>query len=113
MPARSLKDTHKINQKYRDIVFGYVKRVQALFSDDNVYFNIVDIIIHLILLYYYSIFESSILNDNEKDKLIKLLEINQKSILDYEWKLIFDSQKHGLNQECKNMSQNLSLVFQF
>ena len=48
------------------------------------------------MLYYHAIFESSILNDIEKNKLLKLLKDNNKNeIVDHSWNLSFDSKKDG------------------
>ena len=99
MAESRLKDVHKISQKYKDIVFGYVRIAQSTLSKETPYFNIVDLIQHFILLYYYQLFESKILNDDEKDKLLNLLAENNKSIADYPWKLIFESSKDGLERQ--------------
>ena len=78
--ARGLKDVHKISQKSWDIVFGYVGIVQSLFPTANCYFNIVDLIKHLILLYY-DVFESNIVNEEEIEKLKNLLRLHNKELL--------------------------------
>ena len=90
-----LKRVSRISQKYKDIVNGFAKEVECLFPDNNSYFNIVDLIKHLILLYYHTTFESKLLNDEEKDKLLNLLKQNNKSIADYSWKLVFESREDG------------------
>ena len=104
----NLRLVSKIPQQYKNIVFGFVKEVQLLFPiDQSSYFNIVDLIKHLILLYFYATFESSILNDQqEKDKFIDFLRSNNKlSIVDHPWKLIYESKKQGLKM--KNFVENV------
>ena len=88
-----LKRVNTIPQRYKDIVFGFIKKAQLLFPHDNCYYNIVDLIMHLILLYFYAIFESSILNEEEKDQLLSLFKKYDKEIVLYPWKIIFDSKK--------------------
>ena len=88
-----IKSVSKIPQRYKDIVFGFIKEAQSLFPDNNSFFNIVDLIIHLILLYYHTMFESSILNETEKEQLLNLFKQNNKEIVNYPWNLIFDSRK--------------------
>ena len=95
----NLKKVSKIQQKYKDIVNGFVKENQSSLPTDNAYYNIVDLIKHMILLYYHNIFESRLLTDNEKDKLIKLLTENNKTIVNHEWELIFESAKDGMKRD--------------
>ena len=95
-------DPNKVNeipQKYKDTVYGFIKTAQSLFPADNPYFNIVDLIMHIILLYYYHIFDSNILNDTEKETLLRLFKTNGKSIVNHPWTLIMDSKKDGLKYE--------------
>ena len=91
-----LKRVNRISQKHKDIVFGYIKQVQSLLPPDNAFFNIVSLIQHLILLYYSLTFASKILNEDEREKFLNLLQANDKIIVDYPWKLIFDSEEDGL-----------------
>ena len=91
-----LKKVARIPQKYRDLVKGYTRKAQTLFPDDSSYYNIVDLIIHLILLYFYHFIESQLLSEDEKDKLLDLLIQNDKSsFVDSSWKLIFSSYDYG------------------
>ena len=71
-----LKRVTKIQQRYKDIVNGFVKKSQNLLPSDNAYYNIVDFIKHIILSYYHLIFESNLVNDDQKIKFLKLLEDN-------------------------------------
>ena len=91
-----LKRVGKIRQKYKDIIKGYVRKVQSMFTEDKAYYNIVDLIKHIILLYYYRTFESKILTDDEQEEFMDFLTRNSKRIVDYSWKLIFDSREDSL-----------------
>ena len=91
-----LKRVSKIRQKYKDVVNGYAKEVETSFPDNNAYFTIVELIRHIILLYYHHSFESKILSEDDQEKFIALLIKNSKDIVDSSWKLIFDSSKDGL-----------------
>lgn len=42
-----------IQSRHKDTVFGYIKRAQLLLPNDNIYYNIVDLIKYLIMSYYY------------------------------------------------------------
>ena len=98
MMEADFKRIVKINQKYKDIVNGYIKRVQAVFPS-HIQYNISDHICHLILLFYYKIFRTNILSDTEQEQFLDLLRDNNKSIVDYPWKLIYDSTKDGLKSD--------------
>ena len=76
-------------------MYGYLRSAASLLPKDNTYYNIVDLIKHIILLYFYSLFESNILSDEDQQKFLKLLKDNNKSMANYnyEWKLILDSTK--------------------
>ena len=49
----SLEDVKTIDQKEKDFIFGYIRKVQRIFPDDNVYYTIPTLVIHWILLYYF------------------------------------------------------------
>ena len=95
MQCLDLKGVNKISQKYKDIVNGFIKKVQSSLPSDNTYFNVVDAIKHLILLYYFSLFESDILFGQEQDKFLSLLQENNKIIAKHPWKLLYQSNKDG------------------
>ena len=90
-----LKRVSKISQRYKDIVFGFIKEIQSEFPKDNPYFNGDNLVKHLILLYYFKIFESSILTEEEHHKFLDFLQENHKNIVDYPWKLIYSKSKDG------------------
>ena len=94
-----LKKVSTISQRHKDIVFGYINQVQSVFPDENSYFNIVSLIQHLILLYYYMTFESTILTDIEQEEFLDLLKKNNKPIIDYPWKLLYKATRDGLEQK--------------
>ena len=96
--SMELQKVSRIHQKYKDIVFGFIKRAQRMLPKNSTYFNIVPLIQHIILLYYHQIFESNMLNDTEREKMFDLLESSNKEIVDYPWKLIFHSEKDGKRQ---------------
>eukprot|EP01084_Bolivina_argentea_P024508 45671_1 len=79
----------RIGQKYKDIVFGYVRKAELLLPSGNPYFNVVDLVKHLCLLYYYCMIESSILTDEQSSDFLELLEKNNKYLGTHEWKLIY------------------------
>ena len=111
----NLRKVAKIGQKYKDIVFGYIHRIQLLFPDDNNYFNIVDLIKFLCLLYYHdSIFESEILTEIEQSDFFELLSQNEKHFQHYEWKLIYKGKRDGLNAAiCNNICRHKKNLFCF
>ena len=48
----SFEDVKNMEQSRKDIVFGYVKRVQKLLPDDNAYYIIPSLVCYWILLYF-------------------------------------------------------------
>ena len=73
-----LRKVNKISQRYKNIVFGYTRKIQSVFPRDNPYFIIVDLVQHLILLYYYPAFQSEILTDDEQEIFRNLFIENSK-----------------------------------
>ena len=49
----SLEDVKGVKQESKDIVFGFVRRVQETMPDDNVYYIIPTLIIHWCILYFH------------------------------------------------------------
>lgn len=91
-----LKKVSRIPQNYKDIISGYVKEMQNIFPDDNSYYNISGLIVHVILLYYYTFIESNLFTNDEIDELFNLLLSNKKDIANDSWSLIFESTKYGI-----------------
>ena len=90
-----LKKITKIPQRHKEIVNGYIRQAQSIMPRDNAYYNIVDLIKQKILLFYYYSFESNLLNDEQKDKLLKLLDDSNKEIANWPWSREYESAKHG------------------
>lgn len=107
----------KIRQKDKDIVSGYLKQVQLLFPPQNAYYNIVDLISNLILIYYSITFETEILNDKLQEEFISFLSANNKIIAEYSWELLYKSVKNGLDRknfvEKVHQRQNVLLLAKF
>ena len=97
--SMDVRKVNKISQKYKDIVYGFVKKVQSLLPKDISFYNIVDLIKNLILLYYHFQFDSKILNDKEKELLRELFLENKKFIIDNDWKLIFKATRDGFKKD--------------
>ena len=94
-----LKRVDKIGQKYKNIVNGFVKQVQSELPSDNIYYNIVDLIKYMILLYYHAIFDSNLLTETEQDKLLDLFQKYNEEIVNNSWISIFDSAKDGFERD--------------
>ena len=94
-----LKKVSRIQQKFKDTVNAFVNEIQCILPSDNIYYNIVDLIKHLILLYWHNIFESNLLSTEEADKLLQLFADNDKAIADYQWDLIYESTKEGIKRD--------------
>ena len=68
MTTVSLEDVKKVDQRSKDCVFGYIRRIQSIFPD-HIYFTISPLITHWIILYYY-VWEQFDDNLCAKDKYI-------------------------------------------
>ena len=96
-----LKRVTNIEQKYVDIVFGFIKQAQLLFPEDNPYYNIADLIKHICLLYFYNAIDSSILTNEEESQFLSLLK-KQGSLdhlNDYSWNLLYRKSDDGFSFE--------------
>ena len=51
--ALSLESVNDVDIETKLCVHGYIRRIQKLLPDDNVYFTIPKLAIHWIILYYY------------------------------------------------------------
>lgn len=91
-----------INQKHKDIVFGFIKKEYLELSCNNIYYQIprAPLIQHIILLFSYKTINSSILTLNEEDKLLSLFHQNNKFIDlgNYSYNLIYKASKDGFNE---------------
>ena len=86
LPFERIKQVH---DKYKYTVSGYVRNMQLL--------EIPESIILVILLFYYNTIESSILTDDECDKLLSLFDAQNKfqELGNYSYKLIYKGTRDG------------------
>ena len=93
------KRVRKIKQKDKDIIYGFMKEIQASFPDDGPYYAISPLIQDLCLLYFYTVpIDSTILTDEEKTKLLEMIE-NHRNMFQYDWKLLFRGSRDGFTIE--------------
>ena len=91
------------NQRDKDIVYGYIRKVQSILPhEQNSYFIIVQLIQNLILLYFHNKIDSKLLTHDEQSKLFKLFEDNAKDkfmklLRNKSLKLIFKSSGKDMN----------------
>ena len=90
-----LKRVKNINQRNKDIVYGYMKIIQSMFPEDNSYFTIHQLIQDLCLLYFTILIKSEILNDDEKTTLYQMVNNHTNNKYMDEWKLIFRASRDG------------------
>ena len=87
------------NQKYKDIVFGYIRESQTLLPSKDTYHQIDISIQSAILLFFYMRMESKILNDDEIDKLFSMFEEQNKLKGEiHSWNLLFASYRDGIGE---------------
>ena len=81
--------TKHIHGKYKHTVSGYVRMMQILQIPESIQL--------VILLFYYNAIESSILTDNECDKLLSLFDEQNKfnDLGNYSYKLIYKGTGYG------------------
>ena len=98
-----------INDKYLHIVFGYIHNIQTKEIPESIKL--------VILLFYYSTLESSILRDNECDKLLSLFEQENvfKHLRNYSYKLLFRGTRDGFKtktfyEKC-NKKHTLCIIY--
>ena len=85
--------TKHIDDKYKHAIFGYVRT--------RIMLEIPESILLVILLFYYSKIQSSILTDNECDELLSLFEKENvfKNVNNYSYKLLFRGTRDGFEAE--------------
>ena len=88
---------HKISQRDKDIVYGYIKQIQTIFPwKENSYYIIAQLIQDLCLLFFHTLIDTKILTDNETDLFFDLLIKNNKTdILNFDWTLIYRKSRDG------------------
>eukprot|EP01084_Bolivina_argentea_P064976 118444_1 len=105
-----------IKQSYKDIVFGYIRKCQDLLPQHVLYYQIPQPIQSTILLFYYSMLDSSILTDNECDILFSLFEKHNKfkELGYFEYELIYSSKRDGIGEIAfKKKSHNKKSILCF
>ena len=95
----SFRKLKRVKQTDKDIVYGYIKGMQSLFSEDNPYYTIVQLIQDLCLLYFHKIMETKILTDDEQEKLIKMVENHTDNKFNGCWKLLFRATRDGFKRD--------------
>ena len=99
-----LKTVKRIGQKDKDIVYGYIKLIQSLFSDikDNPYYIINQLVQDICLLYFHVFIDTKILTEDECTLFLNLLRDDNKPEFDnFEYKLLYRSSRDGLGKsEC-------------
>ena len=96
------KRVKRSSQRDKDVVYGYMKRIQSIFPEDNPYFIIHQLIQDICLSYFHFI-DTKILTHNEQSNLVKLindnnLKGNNGMLLNNEWKLLFRASRDGMNR---------------
>ena len=107
MAQSTFQKIKSCNQRDKDIVYGYIKRVQTILPhEQNPYFIIVQLIQNLILLYFHNRIDSKLLTEDEQYKLFKLFRDNARPkflelLRSKSLKVIFESSAEDMNtKEC-------------
>ena len=109
----------RIRQKEKDIVFGYLRKFQAMvhMKEGIVCSNIPKSIQYSILLFFYSDIESKILTDAETDDLLFLFEEQHKfkELKNYSFHLLYASYRDGIGEKifkkiCHDQQHLLCLI---
>ena len=109
------KQVKRINQRNKDIVYGYIKQFQQLFPEDNPYYTIVQLIQDICLLYFTILIESKILTDEEKIKLMEMVNNHTNNKFNGEWKLLFRGSRDGYKRQdfykkCNKMDNTICVI---
>ena len=96
-----LKKVSRIDQRRKDIVFGFIKNIQSTFPHNKAYYNADGLIKYLCLLYYVICIDSSIITDEQSDEFLKLIKEKEaiKNIYDREWNLLYRLSDDGFDLE--------------
>ena len=98
MTEIDLKRVKKISQKYKDITYGYLRRMQKMFPNDNPYFTIDQLIQDLCLLYFTKSIVTKILTHDEQIKLYEMVDDHTNHKFD-DWELLFRGTRDGYKPE--------------
>ena len=113
--SADFRNVKSIRQRDKDIVYGYMKRIQLIFPMNNPYYTINQLIQDLCLLYFHAIIDTNILSQSEQIKLIEMVSIQTQYKFHDNWKLLFRASKHGFKRkdfykQCNNMSNTLCII---
>ena len=78
MSSVSFERVKFMNQRNKDIVFGYMRNCQSLLPNHNSYYNVNKMIKYLCCLYFCDIIDSKILSDKDENVFLSLLAENNK-----------------------------------
>ena len=95
MADSEFKKVKLIRKKDKDIVYGYIKRMQLMFPDDNPFFIIVQLIQDIVLLYFHAVIDSKILSDNEQTTLYEMVNNHTNNEFTDDWKLLYRGTRDG------------------
>ena len=99
MATISFQKVKKIPQRYKDIVYGWIKDIQSIFPCDNPYFTIVQLVQDLCLLYFSAIIDTQILTDNEQMILYDMVNKQLNNKYHSEWVLLFRASRDGFKRD--------------
>lgn len=112
--AKQFERLKKVNQKYKNIVFGYLRDQQVNLLEDD---EIPALVQSTILLFYYQSLESSILSDTECDKLLTMFDEQNKfkEFGHHSFELIYSSKRDGdgidnFSSKCEDKPNLLCLI---
>lgn len=103
-----------INQRSKDIVYGYIRKMQKLLPCvDNPYYRILKPIQNLCLIFFHVGIDSEILSDSEKAKLSAMIEYHYKKSMEYS--LLWRASRDGFDWEdfygkCDGISNTLCII---
>ena len=98
MSSVDFKKVRKFGQKDKDIVYGFLKRMQSMFPTDNPYYIIVQLIQDLILLYFGIVIDTKVLKDEEQRELFEMVNSHTNNEYNGDWKLIFQATRDGFKR---------------
>ena len=96
--AASLEDVKYIDQRSKDVTFGYIQKSQTLFPSNNVYYTIPTLVIHWILLYYHSPEQFDPNNCSEHFQLTENNTVATQTGNNSKFLLLTNSHKTGVHQ---------------
>ena len=112
------KQVKRISQREKDIVYGYIKRIQNIFFpfNENPYYIIVQLIQDLCLLYYRALIDTKILTNDEQRKLLEMINNHRyNKLYANEWKLLYRRSRDGASryefyEKCDKMDKTICII---